>query len=84
MKQYGSSLKNFFVFGDLNVVDTSSIFNSLEGFKSMRHVLPKEKTDYEPTFHGFNSVLANLGHLLMKRMVTLDHIFINLRDIVPY
>ena len=81
--KYGPRLKNFFAFGDFNIVDTSSIFDALEGFKSLRFVLPKEKSDLEPTFNGFNNILASLGHMFMKRMVTLDHIFVKLNGIVP-
>ena len=81
--KYGNKLKNYFVFGDFNIVDTDSIFKLLENFKSVRHVLPKEQSDLEPTYNGFNNILAFLGNIFMKRKVTLDHIFIKLSNIVP-
>jgi hypothetical protein len=79
------------VTGDFNTSDDDLIFQHLiykgELLKSMRHVLPNDRSDHGATFNGFTKMLKYIDKTMkffnLDPGATIDHIFFRSQSFKP-
>ena len=83
MRDKYPDLRNVFITGDFNTSDQDDIFNNLlyegKAIKSLRYILPEDKSDFGATFNGFTSYIKYLDKAMkfcnLDPGATIDHIF---------